>query len=280
LATSQTAGARRDHQGPTHHVREVVVEHVLPNPAASQHRLDDPAHPVLAQTRQQRIDVRATLLDDRLLGRLHMLGRHRHRPVLDIAVDDLVGQGIDQPRMPLRQLVDEVHGARIPALARVVGVLLQQLGHVLAREHLERGRLRRDVERRAGAQPRHRPAVFGRHHVVADLAHAHQHHRVRKRRGRPVDVPRPKLRQERDHRRPHQPVRFVEEHHQRQITGSRHGREPTLHAGGEVAFQSVDVGQTVRAPQIPASGAVETIEDDREGAFRLGSLACGLQVHP
>ncbi|MCU0692408.1 MAG: hypothetical protein MUF54_13490 [Polyangiaceae bacterium] len=94
---------------------EVVVEHVVPNPAAGQQRLDAAAHALLPKPRKQRVDGRAPLLNGRLFRSLHVLDRHGHRVVSHIAVHALTGHGIDRPRVSLRKAEDQLHGARLPA---------------------------------------------------------------------------------------------------------------------------------------------------------------------
>ncbi|MBT2228151.1 hypothetical protein [Nonomuraea sp. NEAU-A123] len=67
--------------------------------------------------------------------------------------DDLAGEGVDQPRLPLAGVEGALYRVRGELLAGGVGVLAVQLGHLLEGKVRRPHRLGKDVERRGADQP-------------------------------------------------------------------------------------------------------------------------------
>ena len=126
LAISKLA-ARHADEAQAEDVGEVVVEHVACEAAPGEHGVEDPAHPRLAQPRDQRVDVRAPLEDDRLLGGLDVRGGDGDVRSGHVLVDDLIGERVDEPRVALRELVDAGRRLGLEALAGRGGVLGEEL---------------------------------------------------------------------------------------------------------------------------------------------------------
>jgi hypothetical protein len=108
-------------------VAQVVVERVRRERRHCEHGLQDPPDPRLAQAGDQRVDVGPPLQDDRLLRRLDVLHGHRDAAISQVLPDDLVGERVGQPGVPLRELPDPADRLGLEALAGRRRVLREQL---------------------------------------------------------------------------------------------------------------------------------------------------------
>jgi hypothetical protein len=136
-----------------------------------------------------------------------------------IAAGGLIGKRVDQPRVPRAQVVEMRDGLGLEALAGLRGVLCDELAHLRLGEGREGDVLRGDVEGRGAPQPGDGALPFA-HDVVADGAHADEHHAPWRRALPPREVHRAELREEGHHRPATQHVGLVEEQHQRPVARS------------------------------------------------------------
>jgi hypothetical protein len=114
-------------QAEVEQVLDVVLRH-LAQRGAGQHRLDDPAHPRLAQLVGELVQVGDAAQDQVLLGLVdqrHVDGAGAIAPGRHLEAG-LVGQRVDQPGLALGQLPDPLQGLGGERLAGLGGVLAEQ----------------------------------------------------------------------------------------------------------------------------------------------------------
>ncbi len=148
------------------HVGVVVVEVLTLGCVALEQRCDHPPDAGLHQAGDEGVQVGLAGEDQRLLRLVHQ-GRDGGRWG-GLPVGELVGERVDEPRLPPGGLPDPVKGGLGEDLARLGGVLLQQGAHLVAGEVGESEGLHLDVERARGAQPPGIPPA--RRLVVADVS--------------------------------------------------------------------------------------------------------------
>ncbi len=160
-----------------------------------------------------------------LLRLLHMVHSDRLGGRDREFLDDLVGQRVDQPRLPRGQLHRPIHrhrGENLPGLRRVLAV---QLSHLGRGEIPQPQRLELDVERAGGAEPGR--VTPGSGLIITHIPQPAQRHRG----GKPLRTlvePGPQLAQHADQTRTTQRVNLVEKQHQRPRADPRPPRERCL----------------------------------------------------
>ena len=212
---------------------------MMPRLAAAQNGLDDPPHPRLLQLVRQLVQMRAAGEDKLLPRRVDVVRFDRPRAVPPRLVVETRprAQRVHQPRLAPRLRPHRILRRRREALARLLRVLRHQRPRLRFREVAHANRLRRNVERAAagddlaGARP---------DAVVADVAHAAQHHALREALGALL-VAGAELAQHREQGVADQRVDLVHQQHQRRRV--RHA------PAGEQPLQCVvrpRLGQNVR----------------------------------
>ena len=169
--------------------------------------------------------MRLAAQDDALLRRPDglLVDGPRSVPVRAGPEAGLVGERIHQPRLSPRltpHRLDGGGGERLPRLRRVLPPEAPR--HRPARSPPDASDFRLDVERAAPGD--HRVRRRGMDPVVAHVAHAAQHHALRKA-VRTLVVPRPQLPQHRQQRVADQHVDLVDQQHERRRIGLRPARQ-------------------------------------------------------
>jgi hypothetical protein len=246
-----------------------------------QHRLDEAAHPRLAQLVGELIQVGDAAQDQVLLGLVDQRdvdGAGAVAPGGDLEAA-LVGQRIDQPGLALGQVPDPLQGLGREDLPGLGRVLAEQRGHLLGGEVPQAQRLGLDVEGTAAGDRRRLGA--GVDAVVAQIPHPAQHHRGRKGR-RALRVARAQLAQQRDQRVADQGVHLVEEQDQglRALPPQRFSRPLSTPSGpyrGQTASvhsnrrssPSVELGRGRNRPADRAHAAGDVLAGGL-GRFQIG----------
>ncbi|MDA0636928.1 hypothetical protein OUY22_26270 [Nonomuraea sp. MCN248] len=213
--------------------------------------------------------------DQPLLGLLHLPGgdgaAHAHLE------DDLMGQGVDHPRLSLGQLEDPVHGVLGELLAGRLGVLAIQLADLVGGEVTQTQRLGDDVER-AG---RVRPAGLAARGdlVVTHVTQPAQHHGRGERTAlRPCVVAFTELAEDADHAVALYRVDLVEKQHHPARTAAAPLGQRRTEQGARRGMRPGHRRQQFLRPSGPLGGLAEGLQQDffRRGvvvAGRLGALA-------
>jgi len=144
---------------------------------AREHRLDDGAHPRLAEPFDQAIEVRVLPPDEDLCRLVHVRRADGLRPVSHEHLGELPRQSVDEPRLALGQREGPVYRFGDEGLARLRGVLAVERGDLVPGEVAQGDRVRLDVERARRAQP---VSSAGGHLVVSDVPEPDQRQGVGK----------------------------------------------------------------------------------------------------
>jgi hypothetical protein len=253
-----------------------IVRRYLAQAGTRQHRLDDLAHARLAQLVGELIQMRDATLDQVLLGLVDHGQVDRATAVAPGAHVEagLVGERVDQPGLTAGQVPDLLQGLGGEDLPGLGGVLQQQGVDLVLIEVAQAQRLGLDVEGAAAGDDLGLGA--GVDAVVAQVAHAAQHDRLREALGA-LRVAGAQLAQQRDQGVADQGVDLVEQQHRR----ARIGRGPELQQATQ-AVLGRHAGAAVVAPGIKAlvievepCGAPEHAADGRHPAPDV--LARGLR---
>ncbi|MGH9847359.1 MAG: hypothetical protein ACREEM_52365, partial [Blastocatellia bacterium] len=179
------------------HILNIIGRNFFGLMCACQHRFDHAPHAIFLESFHQLLEVRVAPQNQRLFGLLDHLDRDRARAVFafSLAEADIVGQRIDQPGLPRRQIPDQWPDAVVEALSGLRRVLPVKCLDLLRREIAEPRGLVLDVE---GAAARD-DLFFSLDPVIPHIADAAEDDVLREARG-PRRIPRPQLAQRRDER--------------------------------------------------------------------------------
>src|SRR5580700_6599547 len=152
-----------------------------------------------------------------LLGGLDVRGGHGDGAIAEIALDDAIGEGVDEPGLALGKVVDERGGLRLEALPRDRGVLREELEDLFA--------LVKGPSSWASAEtlkgdwvPSHRrgEAILLGEDVRARGPEPDERDAVREGRLAATEIALAELGHERDHRGPDEAVGFVDQDDERE----------------------------------------------------------------
>ena len=228
--------------------------------AAAEKRLDHAPHPVLLELVGQLIEVGLSRGDQPLLRGVDVILRDRVLPVTPDIVREAgrISEGVHEPGLALGPSPYRLQRLRCEPLPRLLGVLRQQRQHVLSGQIAQTHRSGLDVECAASQDD----GVFRTRvdTVVAHVAHAAQHHALRKTLRAP-DVAGPELAQHGDQRVAHQGIDLVNQEHERRPVGlgpaaqylaQRAVRaEFVKESGPDLAGQRISQRQTRPGSQLP-----------------------------
>jgi len=210
----QLEGRPLPDQSQVHRIVDVVGGDIPGSLAAGQKRLDHPPHARFLQLVGELVEMGLPTFDEGFLGLLDHRGGHA--PVSGAAREvpeaALVGQGVDQPGLPLGEVPDERERIGLEALPGLRGVLAEEFLDLAAQEITEPKRFSPDVE---GASARdHRLAIVQPEAVIPHVPDSAEDDALGEGAG-PAVVAGPEMPQHRDQRVPHQAVDLVEEQHER-----------------------------------------------------------------